>query len=103
MRLAARTDANQKKIVEALRLLGCSVQVLSRVGHGCPDLVVGMNGPLGRMNFLFEIKDPDQPPSARKLTTAEFVWKADWMGQYAVVESIQDCLKVFNDTVRALK
>ncbi len=48
MRNAARTDANQAPIVEALRLGGCSVYVI-----GLPvDLVVGKN----KRTVLVEIK-----------------------------------------------
>ena len=37
MRRAARTDANQAAIVDALRSVGCSVVSLSAVGKGVPD------------------------------------------------------------------
>jgi hypothetical protein len=48
MRNAARTDANQAPIVEALRRLGCSVYVI-----GLPvDLLVGKNG----RTVLVEVK-----------------------------------------------
>ena len=33
-----RTDFNQQEIINALRAIGCSVQDLSQVGRGCPDL-----------------------------------------------------------------
>lgn len=42
MRRAARTDANQTAIVEALRKCGASVQSLAAVGKGVPDLLVGL-------------------------------------------------------------
>ena len=40
MRLKARTDGTHKDIVKALRKVGCKVLDLSRVGGGCPDLLV---------------------------------------------------------------
>ena len=52
MRLAARTDANHAAVVRALRQVGASVLDLSRVGQGCPDLLVGYQG----KNFLVEVK-----------------------------------------------
>lgn len=42
MRRAARTDANHSAIVGALRRVGCRVLDLSRVGAGCPDLLVSL-------------------------------------------------------------
>jgi len=91
MRHAARTDGNQAKLVSQLRQIGASVQVLSAVGRGTPDLLVGQSG----TNYLFEVKDPAQPPSGRKLTTDQIIWRCDWRGQYAVVETIDDCLAAF--------
>jgi hypothetical protein len=83
MRRAARIDANQPEIVKALRAVGASVQILSAVGHGCPDILVGYQG----RNFLFEIKDGSKPPSDRRLTPAEEKWFGAWRGQCRVVES----------------
>lgn len=49
-----KVDANQAKIVAALRAAGCSVQLLHAVGQGCPDLLVGVQGE----NWLLEVKAP---------------------------------------------
>lgn len=76
MRRAAKVDANQAEIVEALRSAGCSVQSLATVGKGCPDLLVGYNG----MRLLFELKDGKKPPSARKLTPDQEKWLGEWRG-----------------------
>lgn len=49
-------DANQAGIVEALRgIPECSVLLLSSVGKGCPDLLIGYRG----ANLLVELKNPD--------------------------------------------
>lgn len=40
MRRAARVDGPHAEIVTALRKCGCQVLDLSRVGGGCPDLLV---------------------------------------------------------------
>ena len=40
MRRAAKVDANHREIVATLRAAGCEVLDLSRVGGGCPDLLV---------------------------------------------------------------
>jgi len=81
MRARGRTDANQARIVEALRRLGASVSVTSGVGSGFPDLLVGY---MGRTTML-EIKDGGKPPSKRKLTEAEAYFLANWRGGPAVV------------------
>ena len=51
MRRAARTDAPHKAIVSALRKVGCQVLDLSRVGRGCPDLLVRVPGQLQEQNL----------------------------------------------------
>ena len=87
-RWAARVDANQGVIVEALRGAGASVQSLAMVGHGCPDVVVGKGG----RNWLMEIKDGAKPPSARKLTPDEDRWHDKWRGQVDTVNSPAEAL-----------
>lgn len=83
MRQAARTDANQTAIVEAFRKAGASVQILSAVGKGCPDLLVGFS----KMNILVEVKDGEKSPSERRLTPCEKKWHMGWKGQVAVIYS----------------
>ena len=80
---AAKVDANQKSIVDALRRAGASVQLLHRVGEGCPDALAGYRG----RNVLVEIKDGAKPPSARKLNDVQVEWHAAWRGQVATVTS----------------
>lgn len=87
---AARVDANHGSIVRALRKLGLTVQSLAEVGDGCPDIVCGFRG----KNYLFEIKDPSQPPSHRKLTPAETKFYMEWRGQVNVIHSVEEALKV---------
>ena len=90
MRRAARTDANHAQIVAAFRQLGYSVLDLSRVGQGCPDLLVARNGE----SWLVEIKDGAKPPSARKLTPDESEFHARWKGRVIIVESLDDVARV---------
>jgi len=80
---AAKIDANQTAIVKALRDMGASVQILSAVGQGCPDLLVGYRG----VNSMLECKDGDKKPSARKLTPDQVKWHAEWKGSVTIVES----------------
>ena len=88
-RYAARTDANQSEIVEALRTVGCTVQPLHAVGQGVPDLLVGRSG----VNILLELKDGSKRPSARKRTPAQLSWHDAWRGQVVTVSSVQEALE----------
>lgn len=92
---ASKTDANQTEIVEALRQIGCSVQLLHMVGKGCPDLLVGtMDNSLGiTVNLLLEVKDGSKPPSARKLTPDQVKWHDGWRGQVTVVCSVDEAIQ----------
>ena len=81
VRKRGRTDANQARIVEALRRIGASVSVTSGVGNGFPDLLVGYRG----QTTLLEVKDGEKPPSKRALTEAEAYFLDSWRGGPAVV------------------
>lgn len=90
MRKHGRTDANQPDIVKALRKVpGVSVQVLSAVGGGCPDLLVAFRG----LNLLLEVKDESKPPSARVLTPEQEKWHREWTGHRAVVKNVTEALE----------
>ena len=81
-----RVDNNQKKIVEKFRQLGASVQILSMIGKGCPDILVGLNG----KNYLFEIKNPDQPISQQVLTEHEIRFFANWNGHVEIIKTEEE-------------
>ena len=83
---AARADRNQPAITRLFRQLGATVQHLHTVGQGCPDLLIGYQG----LNGLVEIKDPEQPPSKRKLTGDEEKWHKHWNGQVEIIETQED-------------
>ena len=85
MRRAAKVDVNQREIVNGLRRLGCTVQILSAVGHGCPDILAGHLG----ANFLFEIKT-----EKGKLTPDELAWRENWLGQVHIVRTLDEALDV---------
>lgn len=89
MRLRAKIDHNQNTIVQQLRQVGATVQSLSTIGKGCPDILVGFRG----NNFLLEIKNPEQAMSARKLTPDEEKFFETWEGQKAIIETIDQALK----------
>lgn len=93
---AAKIDANQNEIVNALRKIGCSVQILSSVGKGCPDLVVGIGSGYG-LNLFVEIKDGNKPPSAQKLTPDQVKWHSEWKGSKVVVNSVESAIDAVNN------
>lgn len=85
-----RVDANQPAIVQALREVGASVQHLHAVGRGCPDILIGFRG----VSYVAEIKDGSKPPSKRRLTPDEEEWHQKWRGQVAIIETIEDALRL---------
>lgn len=93
-RPSGRTDANQTEIVNEIRSWGpaWSVQSLASIGDGVPDLCVGFKG----TNKLFEIKDPEKPKAAQRLTPKEREFHAAWTGQVATItgpEQVWDAFK----------
>ena len=72
MRRAAKVDIIQPAIVDTLRQVGATVQVLSAVGEGCPDILCGWHGE----NLLMEIKD-----KTGELTPKQLIWHKGWTGQ----------------------
>jgi len=96
MKRFGRTDGNQSRIVTDLRKAGATVQPLSSVGNGCPDLLVGFRD----ANYVIEIKDPAEDPNKRRLTKAEQRWHDAWRGQRAVVETVTEALTVIGAVPR---
>jgi hypothetical protein len=88
-----RVDGNHTDIMTTFRALGCSVQSIASVGKGCPDLMVGRDG----WTVPVEVKDGDKPPSARKLTPDEEIWRANWKGSYALIESPEQAHQMVAD------
>ena len=93
MRRANKIDDNQNEIVAALRKAGATVRIISQ-GEGIPDLLVGFKG----LTFLFEVKDGNKPPSARKLTPLEEKFFMEWRGgMVAIVNSVEEALAILAD------
>ncbi len=90
MRRAAKIDANQPEIVDGLRAVGASVEILSAVGNGCVDLLVGYKGG----NYPIEVKDGSLPPSDRTLTPHQKSWHRDWQGKAYVANSLAEALMI---------
>lgn len=93
MRRAAKIDANQPEIVNALRRAGATVQSLAAVGAGCPDLLVGY----ANKTALIEVKDGSKVNSAQKLRPMQSDWHGNWTGgMLAVVNDVEGALRVLN-------
>jgi len=84
-RYAAKVDANQSEIVQALRKAGCTVQSLASIGRGCPDLLVAREPGL----WLMEIKG-----KKGKLTADQEIWIDQWRGPVHIVRTTDDALQL---------
>lgn len=89
-RYANRVDRNHAEVKDGLEaaLPGVSVFDAFGAGRGFPDLVVGYRG----LTYLYEVKDGEKSPSARKLTNAQLGFHGNWQGHVAVVCSSEDIL-----------
>lgn len=95
MRTAARVDANQPQIVKAVRGIGASVLFTYQLKN-CFDLLIGYRG----RTFLFEVKDPAQPPSKRQLTAGEQEFRDTWRGSpYHVVHTADEAIAILTSPV----
>lgn len=81
-RMVHRADANQSTLVEALRAIGASVEILG--GKGVPDLLVGYEDE----NYLLEVK-----PRNKKLNDDQVRWHAEWKGRVVVVRTTADAFR----------
>lgn len=82
---AARIDANQPVIVEALRKAGVSVQSTAGIGKGFPDLVCAK----GNQVWIIEIKT-----ATGKLTPDQIEFIAAWRGVVHIARSVDDALRI---------
>ena len=82
---AKRTDGNhnQVKVDFKAAMPEASVEDMSHVGGGVPDLAIGVFGD----NFWVEIKDPTKPPCKRRLTNAQVGFHTNWQGTVWVCHS----------------
>ena len=91
-----KIDANQKEIVSVFRKMGFSVCLLSSLGNGVPDILVGY----GSENYLFEIKDGSKPPSKRKLTEDEENFFKTWRGHCDIIESVDETIEIIKKIIK---
>ncbi len=99
MRVRAKVDRNQPEIVAALRKAGAVVHSTAQLGGGFPDVFCNFRGRI----FGFEIKDPTQKPSDRKLTPHEQAFHDNWnrSGQTIyVIETAEQALDIMVERTR---
>jgi hypothetical protein len=80
-----RADKNQQEIVDALRDIGVSVLILSQVGGGCPDLMIGWRG----KNYLLEVKSENG-----ELRPGQVEFFDTWKGRAFIVRSVEETLEL---------
>jgi hypothetical protein len=83
-------DATQDPIRDALLAVGATVQDLSRIGAGVPDLLVGYHG----MNYLIEVKSPSGVKHQTGLRPTQAQWHSKWTGQVNVANSPEQALAI---------
>jgi len=94
MRRVARRDANERRVIDALRACGAYVKQIN--DEGFVDLLVWYRGHV----LLLEVKDGDKPPSARALTPGEAKFHAEWPGQNLyIVNSEHEALDILKRCV----
>lgn len=99
MRRAARRDGNHGEIRDGLRALGWSVLDLGGVGDDCPDTLCGAAG----VNVLFEIKNPRQPASKRRLRPGQQDFFDTWRGSVYRVESLDEAVEVMTMEIQRVR
>lgn len=85
LRRAAKADANQKSIVDALIAHGCTVYVIGQP----TDLLVGRAG----VNYLLEVTNPERRSAHRKHKEEQAKWREVWRGQAVEVFTVEEALE----------
>lgn len=88
-RRAAKVDANQGEIVKSFRKMGWSVLIISQLKNCC-DIIVSKSG----RTIAVEIKDGSKPLSKQRLSDGEEKFRSGWQGEYAIITSVDDILKL---------
>lgn len=87
IRFNPKRDANEAKIVDALRTTGCLVECIS--GNGVPDLLVW--SPFLKRVVLMEVKQEKATKSRKKLKPSFQRWREAGAPVH-VVESVSDAV-----------
>jgi hypothetical protein len=84
-----KRDQNHAAILAGLKKAGCRVRDVAHLaGMGC-DLIVA-RGDRGHGPVFLEIKNPEKPPSARKLTFSEETLQRLFPESFHVVLTLEE-------------
>ena len=99
MRKHGRVDANHADFGAGMRNAGWKMADTSACGGGFPDWVGG--APDGTV-WMFEVKNPDKPPSERKLTPLQEQFHRFWSRcpTLMVVLSVEQALEEYAQPTR---
>lgn len=87
MRRAAKRDANERAIIDALESIGCTVEQLDKP----VDLLVGRNA----LNWLLEVKNSD---GKNVVTDDQAKFMARWKGQVRIVWTPEDAIRCITES-----
>ena len=90
---AKKTDKNHKEIVEAFRMLGCSVFDTSGVGRGFPDILVGK----AFKTVLVEIKSSDKSTFTKHQKEFMVHWKGSAICRVQDLDGVVRLVKMLDN------
>ena len=90
---AKKVDKNHKEIVEAFRLLGCSVFDMSSVGKGFPDILVGKNN----KTILVEIKSSNKATFTKHQKEFMVHWKGSAVCRIQDLDGVVRLVKMLDN------
>lgn len=85
-----RADGNHFPVLASLRRLGLAPFDTHNYGIGCDFMLPHVRD--GSPHF-FELKDPAQPPSGRKLTESELAMQARYPQHWHLALTVEDVLR----------
>ena len=84
-----KVDENQPEIVAGLRAHGLSVLILSSLGEGVADILVGVPCGVTGDNVLMEIKMP-----GKALNAVQVKWHEEWPGPVYTAWTLKQALNI---------
>jgi Holliday junction resolvase len=99
---ARKVDSTQKGIVDGLRKSGFSVRILSRIGQGGPDLLIGKNNHDVQVECKTIHYTPKKPTTPRKtaadgLRANQTKFRDEWRGSSIIAAAcLEDVLFGFH-------
>lgn len=90
LRRAAKVDANQGEIVEALRRIGAGVLSLAQLGKGVPDLLVWYRGAYSLLEIKMPVYRKTMPKTMEPLTPDQERFHWEWPGEIYVVSTVDE-------------